>query len=121
MAVKPDSDRLYNYNLKFDPEAVRRQTEQRLGRMRDKQAAMQAELVALEVQAKEVLGALGAPTYSYCAYLNFVRESWKKKGRFNGATLNNEVAILLMKWKLRGLEEETLVALRDRVLSIPAP
>lgn len=121
MTVQPGIERVQNYELKFDPEVIKQQTEKRRQRMVDKLGQQAEALVELETKAKEVLGQLGVPTFAYPAYLNFVREGWKKKGRFLGETLRREALVLLVKWQLRGLDEVVLVTLRDQVLTIGPP
>jgi hypothetical protein len=121
MSVKSSDDRLYNYALKHDTEVIKQQTDKRRDRMLAKQQFAQAELTAIEEKAKVVIGTHGVPTYTYPAYLNFVRESWKKSKKFSGETLNKEVMIIEDKWVARELKREVLDHLRKDTLAIPDP
>ncbi len=119
MGVKPGLERVYNYELKSDPEHIKVLIEKRRERMLARQTEQQEALVTLETKAKEVLGETGVPTYSYVAYLNFCREAWRKKGRFSGESLARETRAIMAKWIARELKEEVLVRLRRDVLTIP--
>jgi hypothetical protein len=121
MSVRSSDDRLYNYALKHDTEVIKQQTDKRHDRMLAKQQFAQAELTALEEKAKVVIGTHGVPTYTYPAYLNFVREAWKKSRKFSGETLNKEVMIIEDKWVARELKREVLDHLRKDTLAIPDP
>ncbi len=119
MGVKSSDDRTYNYGLKHDSEVIKKQSDQRRDRMLAKQQAAQAELVEIEERAKVILGKHGVPTYTYPAYLNFVRESWKKAKRFNDQTLAKEVMVIEDKWVSRELKRPVLEELRKQLLTIP--
>jgi hypothetical protein len=121
MSVRSSDDRLYNYNLKHDTDVIKQQTDKRRPRMLAKQQAAQAELASLEEKAKTVIGTFGVPTYTFPAYLNFVREAWKKSKRFSGESLNKEVMIIEDKWVARELKREVLDELRRSTLAIPDP
>jgi hypothetical protein len=121
MSVRSSDDRLYNYALKHDTEVIKQQTDKRRDRMLAKQQFAQAELTAIEEKAKVVIGTHGVPTYTYPAYLNFVREAWKKSKKFSGETLNKEVMIIEDKWVARELKREVLDHLRKDTLAIPDP
>ena len=55
-------------------------------------------------------------------YHDFAREIYSKQQTHpGGAQLNNDVALLLAKWKGRGLTEAVLIRIRNEVFSIPAP
>ena len=119
MAVKSSDDRLYNYKLKHDSEVIKKQNDQRRERMLAKQEASQAELVNIEERAKVILGACGVPTWTYPAYLNFVREAWKKSKKFHDQTLAKEVIVIEDKWVSRELKRPVLEELRKETLGIP--
>jgi len=119
MGVKSSDDRLYNYKLKHDSEVIKKQSDQRRDRMLAKQQTAQAELVDVEERAKVILGTFGVPAHTYPAYLNFVRESWKKSKRFHDQTLAKEVIVVEDKWVSRELKRPVLEALRKETLGIP--
>ena len=119
MGVKPGLDRVYNYELKSDPEHIKQLIEKRRARMIARQSDRQEVLVTLELKAKEVLGETGVPTPDYVSYLNFCREAWRKKERFSGESLARETRALMAKWIARELKEPVLVRLRKDVLTIP--
>ena len=119
MGVKPGLERVYNYELKSDPEHIKTIIEKRRARMLARQSEKQEELVTLETRAKEVLGETGVPTPDYVSYLNFCREIWRKKERFCGESLARETRAIMAKWMARELSEEVLKRLRYDVLSVP--
>jgi L-amino acid N-acyltransferase YncA len=121
VSVRSSDDRIYNYALKHDTEVIKQQTDKRRDRMLSKQHEAQVELANLETKAKVVIGEFGVPTYTYPAYLNFVRESWKKRKRFQGQTLSKEVMVIEDKWVARELKREVLDHLRKDTLAIPDP
>jgi hypothetical protein len=90
MAVKSSDDRLYNYKLKHDSVVIKKQADQRRDRLRAKQETAQTELVNIEERTKVILGTFAVPTWTYPAYLNFVREAWKKSKKFHDQTLAKE-------------------------------
>jgi hypothetical protein len=121
MAVKSSVDRIYNYDLKLDTETIKKQSDKRRARMLEKQAAAQTELEVLETKAKTFLGILGAPTWTYPAYLNFCREVWKKAKSFNDETLFNEAVVIQAKWAARKLDEDILNRLRHEFFGLQDP
>jgi hypothetical protein len=119
MAVKSSDDRIYNYKLKHDSEVIKKQADQRRDRMLAKQETSQAELVNIEERAKVILGTFGVPTWTYPAYLNFVREAWKKSKKFHDQTLAKETIVIEDKWVSRELKRPVLEELRKQTLGIP--
>ncbi len=121
MPVKPSPERIYNYDLKYDTEVIKKLTDKRRERMLAKQTEAQVALAELEDRAKVILGAHGAPTYAYPAYLNFCRELWKKSRKFHDQTLAKEAIVIQEKWVARELKKEILVALRRDLFGIQDP
>ncbi|MEO0081459.1 MAG: hypothetical protein ABIL25_04090 [candidate division WOR-3 bacterium] len=121
MPVKPSPDRIYNYDLNYDTEVIKQRVDKRRERMLAKQTEAQAALAELEDRAKVVLGAQGAPTYAYPAYLNFCRELWKKSRKFHDQTLAKEAMVLQDKWTARELKKSILEVLRKEVFGIADP
>jgi len=121
MPVKPPNERVFNYDVKFDPEVIKQQTEKRRAVMLAKQEAAQAELTALEDRVKVVLGSYGVPTTTYPSYLNFCRELWKKARKFHDQTLAKEALLIQQKWQARELKQNVLDGLRHDVFGIKDP
>jgi len=121
MPVKPPNERLENYDLKFDSEVIKQQTDKRRARMLAKQQEAQAELCSLETRCKELLGAMGVQPHLYIAYLNFCREVWKKTRQFTGRTLEQEAMVIQGKWEARELKPEVMDRLRHEVFTLKDP
>lgn len=121
MSVKPPNERLENYDLKFDSEVIKQQTDRRRARMLAKQQEAQTLLCALETRCKEVLGTMGVQPHLYIAYLNFCREVWKKTRRFTGRTLEQEAMVIQGKWEARELNPEVMDRLRHEVFTLKDP
>jgi hypothetical protein len=61
-------------------------------------------------------------TIQYPFYLNFGRELWALTRReVSGESLCKEAAVLIAKWKARGLTEAVLQAVRTDVFNVVAP
>jgi hypothetical protein len=55
-------------------------------------------------------------------YLNFGREIWAlTRKEVSGETLAKEAAVLIAKWKARGLTEAVLQGIRTDVFNVSAP
>jgi hypothetical protein len=81
------------------------------------------ELYQYEQLVKGVLASEGAVTVIQVPfYHDFAREIYaKQRIHPGGAQLNNDVALMLAKWKGRGLTEAVLIRIRNECFSIPAP
>jgi hypothetical protein len=77
----------------------------------------------VEQLVKGVLASEGAVTAIQLPFYHaFAREvDAKQRTHPGGAQLNAEVALMLAKWKARGLTEAVLIRVRNEVFSIPAP
>lgn len=118
MSVKPSSERVENYDLKFNSEVIKQQIDRRRERMLAKQQEAQAAICAMETKCRELLGAMGVQTHLYIAYLNFCREVWKKARRFSGRTLEQEAMVIQGKWEARELKPEVMDRLRHEVFTL---
>ena len=80
-------------------------------------------LYQVEELVKGVLASEGAVTSIQLPFYHaFAREvDAKQRVHAGGAQLNSEVALILAKWKARGLADAVLVRVRNEVFSIPAP
>ena len=81
------------------------------------------DLYQIEQVVKGVLASEDAATVIQVPFYHaFAREIYaKQRTHIGGAQLNNDVALLLAKWKGRGLTEAVLIRVRNEVFSIPAP
>ena len=62
------------------------------------------------------------PTIQHPFYLCFGREMWRLvRSDISGESLAKEAAVLIAKWKARGLTEGVLQAVRTDVLNVVAP
>jgi hypothetical protein len=82
-----------------------------------------AEMYQIEQLVKGVLASEVAVTcISNAYYQAFAKEIYKvQRTHPGGAQLNGEVALLVAKWKGRGLTEAVLIRIRNECFSIPAP
>jgi hypothetical protein len=90
--------------------------------IKENAAAVANSLIQMETQVRQVINGAGAKTIEFPFYLNFGREMWKlvRNGR-SGEALAVEAAVLIAKWKARGLTEAVLQGIRTDVFNIGAP
>ena len=119
--VRSAADRSFKYNLKQDPDHIAKVNKQQQKRMEARHRKVQQSLAALEIQAKTQLGFAAVHSCQFVNYLNFVRECWSLKERFSGEALCVDVAVVQLKWKTRGLDNDVLSLLRSQVLTIEEP
>jgi len=115
--------RLANYIYGENPDRIK---EDLVAKKPDMVAAMKQrinDLYQYEQLVKGVLASEDAVTVIQVPfYHDFAREIYgKQRVHPGGAQLNNDVALLLAKWKGRGLTEAVLIRVRNEVFSIPAP
>jgi hypothetical protein len=102
------------YGLKLIPTRVKEDLTAKLPAMTARVEAAFVDLAAVKAGVLAILAATDAPTAFYASYYAFANEVNKKLKQFGGGTgLVNEVALLIAKWKARGLTELTLNAIRD--------
>ena len=117
------ANRASNYAFGLQPERVKQNLEAKKPEM----TARQQEAAARAVEIEElVVGLLGSEpsvtTMLYGMYFTFAKQINKRQTNMpGGAGLNNEVAVLVAAWTMRGLNERILARIRDEVFSIPAP
>jgi hypothetical protein len=121
VGVKPADQRAFKYKLKQDPAHIAKINTKQQDRMLAKHEAAQQDLEGLELAAKQVLGLAGVHTCMFINYLNFIRECWSLHRRFDSEALCVEVAVIQLKWKVRGLDNDVLARLRFEVLNINEP
>ena len=123
MTMADPNQRLANYIYGMN---IVRITEDLTAKRTDMITAMKQrinDLYQIEQVVKGVLASEDAVTVIQVAYFHaFAREIYaKQRTHIGGAQLNNDVALLLAKWKGRGLNEAVLIRVRNEVFSIPAP
>jgi hypothetical protein len=111
-------DRLAAYEIKTDPERVKKTNEDMRKQALDHHSAKQTALSIFELKAKEAIDPTGVPSTLYVSYLNYCREIWKKSNTYGGAVLENETNAIIAKWKTRQLDEDILKKLRMDLFSI---
>jgi hypothetical protein len=114
--------RLNNWNEKYNLERVNAiLTEKRPTMLQNMSAVLQL-LTAMESQVKQVCDGAGVATIMYPFYLDFGREMWKlSRKEISGESLAKEAAVLITKWKARGLTEAVLQGIRTDVFNVSAP
>jgi hypothetical protein len=114
--------RIAKWNAKFNTERIK-------GILDDLRPAMLANvtavfpmITAMELQVKQVCDGAGVATIQYPFYLNFGREIWAlTRKEVSGESLAKEAAVLIAKWKARGLTEAVLQGIRTDVFNVAAP
>jgi hypothetical protein len=115
---RSNADRIPAYEIKTDPERVKKVNEDMRKQALDHHSAKQTELSIFELKAKEAIDPTGVPSTLYVSYLNYCRELWKKSNTYGGAVLENETNAIIAKWKARQLDEDILKKLRMDLFSI---
>jgi hypothetical protein len=115
---RSNADRIPAYEIKTDPERVKKINEDMRKQALDHHSVKQTELSIFELKAKEAIDPTGVPSTLYVSYLNYCRELWKKSNTYGGAVLENETNAIIAKWKARQLDEGILKKLRMDLFSI---
>jgi hypothetical protein len=117
------NQRLANYIHGVNPERIKEDFVAKKPDMVSRMTQRINDLYQIEQVVKGVLASEDAVTVIQVAYYHdFAREIYaKQRTHIGGAQLNNDVALLLAKWKGRGLTEAVLIRVRNEVFSIPAP
>ena len=114
--------RIENWTAKVTPERTATQVTPQLTSIKANAAHVMNEIVQMETQVRQVLNGAGVAFIMYPSYLNFGREIWSRIRRgMDGESLCKEAAILIAKWKARGLTEAVLQAIRTDVFNVAAP
>ena len=119
----PATKRLSNYEQGLNPDHIKDVVTAKKTAMVAFETSTINEQTRVEDITHAVLASEGAVhTIQIPAYLAFSKEVMSLKARMTGgAPLNNEVAVILAKWKARNLTESILIKIRNQVFSIPAP
>jgi hypothetical protein len=114
--------RTQKYNAKYSAANLTRDLTAQIANMTQNMAAVTPMLVTMESQVKQVCDGAGVSTIRYPFYLCFGREMWALQRReISGESLAVEAAVLIAKWKARGLTEAVLQGIRTDVFSVNAP
>jgi hypothetical protein len=120
--VKGAIYRNQKYDAKYTPANLTRDLTVKLPHMTQRFVAVTPMLVASETSVKQVLDGAGVATIHYPFYLAFGRELFALQRReISGESLAKEAAVLIAKWKARGLTEAVLQAVRTDVFGVVAP
>jgi hypothetical protein len=102
------------YGLKTQALRVMQDLTAKLPAMTADIGAKFTELAEVKAGVQAIVSALDIPTMQYSAYQAFAYEVWRKVKQFSGGVgMVNEVALLIAKWKARGLTEGALNSIRD--------
>jgi hypothetical protein len=114
--------RIAKWNAKYDTTRVKAILDEMRPTMLANVTAVYPMITAMELQVKQVCDGAGVATIQYPFYLNFGRELWALTRReVSGESLCKEAAVLVAKWKARGLTEAVLQAIRTDVFNVVAP
>jgi len=114
--------RIANWNEKYNLERVNAILTEKRPTMLQNVSSVMPLIAAMELQVKQVCDGAGVPTIQYPFYLCFGREMWKlTRADISGESLALEAAVLVGKWKARGLTEAVLQAIRTDVFNVAAP
>jgi hypothetical protein len=114
--------RIAKWNAKFNTERIKATLDDLRPSMLASVTAVFPMLTAMELQVKQVLDSSGVATIQYPFYLDFGREVWRLRNQeISGESFAQEVAVLVAKWKARGLTQAVLEAIRTQVFDVSAP
>jgi hypothetical protein len=114
--------RIENWDAKYDTTAIKATLDKKRPKMLEHVSAVQPMLAAMELQVKQVCDGAGVSTIQLPFYLCFGREMWALARKdISGETMAKEAAVLVAKWKARGLTEAVLQAIRTDVFNVAAP
>ena len=114
--------RIANWDAKFDTTRIKATLDAKRPSMLASVNAVTPMITAMELQVKQVCDGAGVATIMYPFYLCFGREMWALSRKdISGESLCKEAAILIAKWKARGLTEAVLQAIRTDVFNVVAP
>jgi len=121
MPIDP-TKRVNNWNQKYNLERVNAILTEKRPTMLQSMSAVAPLIAAMELQVKQVCDGAGVATIQYPFYLCFGREMWALTRKdISGESLAKEAAVLVAKWKARGLTEAVLQAVRTDVFNVVAP
>jgi hypothetical protein len=114
--------RIENWDSKFDTAQIKVTLDKKRPKMLEHVSSVTPMIAAMEMQVKQVCDGAGVFTIQLPFYLCFGREIWALTRKdISGETMSKEAAILVAKWKARGLTEAVLQAIRTDVFNVVAP
>ena len=114
--------RIANWNVGYNTERIKAIVDEKRPAMLASVTATYPMIAAMELQVKQVCDGAGVPTIQYPFYLCFGREMWSlSRSDISGESLAKEAAVLIAKWKARGLTEAVLQGIRTDVFNVSAP
>jgi len=121
MPIDP-TKRIANWNEKYNLERVNAILTEKRPTMLQNVGSVTPLITAMELQVKQVCDGAGVATIQYPFYLCFGREMWSLvRSDISGESLAKEAAVLVAKWKARGLTEAVLQGIRTDVFNVSAP
>ena len=121
MPINP-TKRIANWDEKYNLERVTAILTEKRPTMLQGMSSVVPLITAMELQVKQVCDGAGVATIQYPFYLNFGREIWAlSRKEVSGESLAKEAAVLIAKWKSRGLTEAVLQGIRTDVFNVSAP
>ena len=113
---------LESYTLKLNPERVKEDFATKKPRMLAYLETAFTALATMQNQVTAVLAGYDISTTDYPRYRAFANSVWKLQQKFGGGLgMVTEVNLQIAKWRSRGCDEPTLIAIRNDVFNIPAP
>ena len=114
--------RIANWDAKFDTTRIKATLDQKRPSMLQSVTAVTPMITAMELQVKQVYDGAGASVIQIPFYLCFGREMWSlTRKELSGEAMAKEAALLIAKWKARGLTEAVLQGIRTDVFNVSAP
>ena len=121
MPIDP-TKRIANWDEKYNLERVTAVLTEKRPTMLQNMSSVVPLMTAMELQVKQVCDGAGVSIIQYPFYLCFGREMWKlTRQDLSGESMAKEAAVLVAKWKARGLTEAVLQAIRTDVFNVVAP
>ncbi|MBM3315131.1 hypothetical protein FJY71_04725 [candidate division WOR-3 bacterium] len=122
MEMSDPTKRIAKWDAKFDTERIKGALDDLRPTMLGSVQSVTPQLVSMEGQVKQVLDAEAVATIQYPFYLSFGRQVWRLiRQEVSGDSLAKEVAVLVTKWKDRGLSQAVLELIRTQVFNVGAP
>jgi hypothetical protein len=120
--VKGSIYRTEKYDAKYSAANVKRDFEAAMAGMVQNFATAAQSQATMLLQVKQVCDGAGVSTIAYPFYLSFGRELWALTRRdISGESAAIAAALLVAKWKARGLDQKVLYAIRTDLFGINAP
>jgi len=114
--------RIENWDAAYDTTAIKAILDKKRPKMLEHVSSVTPLIAAMEMQVKQVCDGAGVKTIQLPFYLCFGREIWALTRKdISGETMALAVAVLVTKWKARGLTEAVLQGIRTDVFNVSAP